>query len=51
VGVIVNGQKAMPSFAAYFSDEQIANVVNYIRTHFGNKYRDKVKPEDVKLMR
>ncbi len=51
VGVIVKGQKAMPAFADYFSDEQIANVVNYVRTHFGNKYRDKVKPEDVKLMR
>ena len=51
VGVIVKGQKAMPSFAAYFDDEQIANVVNYVRSHFGNRYRDKVKPEDVKLMR
>jgi mono/diheme cytochrome c family protein len=51
IGVIVKGQKAMPSFAEYFDDQQIANVVNYVRTHFGNKYRDKVKPEDVKLMR
>ncbi|HET7086717.1 MAG TPA: cytochrome c [Rhizomicrobium sp.] len=51
VGVIVKGQKAMPSLAGYLDDEQIANVVNYVRTHFGNKYRDKVKPEDVKLMR
>jgi mono/diheme cytochrome c family protein len=51
VGVVVKGQKAMPAFAEYFTDEQIANVVNYVRTHFGNKYRDKVKPEDVKIMR
>ena len=51
IGVIVKGQKAMPPFADSFSDEQIANVVNYVRTHFGNKYRDKVKPEDVKSMR
>jgi len=51
IGVIVKGQKAMPPFADSFSDEQIANVVNYVRTHFGNKYRDKVKPEDVKIMR
>jgi mono/diheme cytochrome c family protein len=51
VGVIVKGQKAMPSFAEYLDDQQIANVVNYVRTHFGNKYRDKVKPEDVKPMR
>ena len=51
VGVIVKGQKAMPALGAFFSDVQVANVVNYIRTHFGNKYKDKVKPEDVKLMR
>lgn len=51
VGVVVRGRKAMPAFADYFTDEQIANVVNYVRTHFGNKYRDKVKPQDVKLMR
>jgi mono/diheme cytochrome c family protein len=50
-GVIVKGQKAMPAFAGSFTDEQIANVVNYVRTHFGNKYKDKVKPEDVKIMR
>jgi mono/diheme cytochrome c family protein len=51
VGVVVKGQKAMPPLGPYFSDAQIADVVNYIRTHFGNKYKDKVKPEDVKLMR
>jgi mono/diheme cytochrome c family protein len=32
-------------------DQQIADVVNYVRTHFGNKYRDKVKPADVKALR
>src|SRR6187549_1972259 len=36
IGVIVKGQKAMPAFADYLNDEQIANVVNYVRTHFGN---------------
>ena len=51
VGVIVKGQKAMPVLGPFFTDQQVANVVNYIRTHFGNKYKDKVKPEDVKLMR
>ena len=51
IGVIVKGQKAMPAFADYLTDQQVADVVNYIRTHFGNRYRDKVKPEDVKIMR
>ena len=49
--VILKGQKAMPDFGASFSDEQIANVVNYIRTHFGNNYKDKVTPADVKATR
>jgi mono/diheme cytochrome c family protein len=26
-------------------------VVNYVRTNVGNKYKDKVKPEDVKAVR
>ena len=51
VGVVVKGQKAMPPLGPYFSDQQVADVVNYIRTNFGNKYKDKVKPEDVKLIR
>jgi mono/diheme cytochrome c family protein len=51
VTVVLKGQKAMPFFGMQLSDQQIADVVNYVRTHFGNKYRDKVKPEDVKLMR
>jgi mono/diheme cytochrome c family protein len=34
-----------------FSDQQIADVVNYVRTHFGNNYKDKVTPADVKSAR
>jgi mono/diheme cytochrome c family protein len=51
LGVIINGQKAMPPLGAYFSDAQIADVVNYIRTHFGNHYTDKVTAAEVKTMR
>ena len=51
IGIILNGQKAMPWFKDYFSDVQIANVVNYIRTNFGNHYKDKVTPADVKAQR
>jgi mono/diheme cytochrome c family protein len=49
--VIVRGQKAMPSFAANFTDQQVADVVNYIRSHFGNAYADKATPEVVKALR
>jgi len=51
LGVIINGQKAMPPLGPYFKDAQIADVVNYIRTHFGNHYTDKVTAAEVKTMR
>ena len=51
IGVIINGQKAMPPLGPYFNDNQIADVVNYIRTHFGNHYTDKVTAAEVKTMR
>ena len=49
--IIVNGQKAMPPVGAMMSNEQVAAVVNYLRTHFGNDYRDAVTAEDVKTVR
>jgi mono/diheme cytochrome c family protein len=49
--VVLKGQKAMPDFGGSFSDEQVANVVNYIRTHFGNRYRDKITASDVHALR
>ena len=51
VSVIIHGQKAMPSFGQAFDDRQIADVTNYIRTHFGNDYQDRVAPEDVRSAR
>jgi mono/diheme cytochrome c family protein len=49
--VVVNGQRAMPSFGEDLTDEQIANVINYVRTHFGNRYKDTVSPAAVKAVR
>jgi mono/diheme cytochrome c family protein len=49
--VVVNGSKGMPPFGALLDDEQVAAVVNYVRTHFGNSYPDSVSPEDVKAAR
>jgi mono/diheme cytochrome c family protein len=51
VYIVVRGQRAMPSFGAMMSDDQIAAVVNYLRTHFGNDYKDAVMAEDVKVVR
>ena len=33
------------------SDEQVAAVVNYVRTHFGNNYQDVVTAADAKAAR
>jgi mono/diheme cytochrome c family protein len=33
--------------AATLSDQQIADVVNYVRSHFGNTYKDKVTVNQV----
>ena len=35
--VVVSGQRAMPPFGDMMSDDQVAAVVNYVRTHFGNQ--------------
>jgi mono/diheme cytochrome c family protein len=51
VYVVVRGQRAMPAFGAMMSDDQVAAVVNYLRTHFGNDYKDAVTAEDVKVVR
>ena len=51
VDIVVNGRRAMPPFGDMMNDDQIAAVVNYVRTHFGNDYRDAVTASDVKAMR
>jgi mono/diheme cytochrome c family protein len=51
VTVVVNGQRGMPAFGAMMSDDQVAAVVNYLRTHFGNNYKDPVTAEGVKTVR
>ncbi len=51
INVVVNGQRAMPPFGEGLSDEQIANVLNYVRTNFGNHYKDVITPAAVKSAR
>jgi mono/diheme cytochrome c family protein len=51
VTMVLRGFNSMPTFAERLTDAQIARVVNYVRTHFGNSYTDAVKPEDVKALR
>lgn len=48
VTMIVNGRGAMPWLRDTLDAKQIAEVTNYVRTHFGNHYTDAVTEADVK---
>lgn len=47
VYVVVHGLKGMPPVGKMMNDDQVAAVVNYLRTHFGNTYPDPVSAHDV----
>ena len=47
VTLVVRGRRAMPPFGEMMNDAQVAAVVNYLRTHFGNEYSDAVTAQDV----
>ena len=49
--IVLNGHGAMPWLSGTLNDAQIASVVSYVRSHFGNGYTDAVKPEDVAAVR
>jgi mono/diheme cytochrome c family protein len=51
LGVLVGGLKSMPPIASMMSDAQVADVVNYVRTHFGNAYPDAISAADVAAAR
>jgi cytochrome c5 len=48
VHLVLRGRRGMPPFADMMSDDQVAAVVNYLRTHFGNNYQDMVMVKDVR---
>lgn len=49
--VVLNGLRGMPPVGARMSDQQVADVINYVRSHFGNDYADALTPADVKAAR
>ena len=49
--MVMNGHKGMPPFRGHFTNTQIADVVNYVRTHFGNDYKEPFTAQDVKDLR
>ena len=48
---VLTGWLGMPRFGDMLSDAQIAEVVNYVRTNFGNHYVDRLTANDVERMR
>ena len=54
---VLNGKNGMPAFglweyefvfgAVHLSDAQVAEVVNYVRSHFGNKWKGSVTVDQV----
>jgi mono/diheme cytochrome c family protein len=51
IDVVVKGRHAMPPVGTMLTDDQVASVINYVRAHFDNHYRDEVTPADVKAVR
>jgi len=49
--VVLKGRHGMPAFGDYLSDAQVAEVVNYVRSHFGNQYPDALTQQDVTRLR
>ena len=45
--LLLNGQRGMPPVGQMMTDQQIADVINYVRTHFGNAYDDVASAADV----
>ena len=51
VYVILHGLNGMPAIGDMMTDKQVADVTNYLRANFGNKYKDAVSEADVKAIR
>jgi mono/diheme cytochrome c family protein len=49
--LVLKGRRAMPPFRATLSDEQIAEVSNYVRTNLGNNFPGTLTPAEVKALR
>lgn len=51
IRIVLHGLKGMPPVGRMMNDEQVAEVVNYIRSHFGNTHTDRVSARDVEVAR
>ena len=51
VVIVMYGKAGMPWFNGLLTPEEIAAIVGYIRTNFGNKYTEPVTTEEVAKMK
>ncbi len=51
LAVLLDGLKDMPPVGSMMSDAQVADVINYVRTHFGNAYPGALSAADVAAAR
>jgi mono/diheme cytochrome c family protein len=49
--LLLEGRGAMPPVGRMMSDAQIADVINYVRGHFGNVFADAISPSEVAAAR
>jgi mono/diheme cytochrome c family protein len=51
LAVLLGGLRDMPPVGGMMSDAQVADVVTYVRTHFGNTYTGALSAADVSAAR
>jgi mono/diheme cytochrome c family protein len=51
LSLVINGRKGMPPFGGLLTDQQVAAVVTYVRTHFGNEFSEEVTAADARTSR
>jgi mono/diheme cytochrome c family protein len=51
LAVLMDGLRGMPPVGSMMSDEQVADIINYVRTHFGNSYAGAVSAAEVSAAR
>ena len=51
LALVLHGHGAMPPIGEMMNDVQVADVVNYVRTHFGNRFPGTVTKEEVAAAR
>jgi mono/diheme cytochrome c family protein len=49
--LLFSGLRAMPPVGRMMSDQQAADVINYVRSHFDNDYSDTMSPAGVQKIR